>query len=96
MELKLVEISISFTINSRIFSTKYEDNYIPDMYYVSDTSYTRSDPVYAIKLGANVKSLSVGYIPLLDIGGKYSGSYYVSYFIYGQGLTSLDFRRQIV
>ena len=44
------------------------------MYYVYDTSYTRGGSVYAIKLGANVKSLSVGYIPRLDIGGIYSGA----------------------
>lgn len=27
---------INFKINTRIFSTKYNDNYIPDMYYVSN------------------------------------------------------------
>ena len=84
-----------FTINNRIFSVKYPDNYIPDMYSLNNTSYkVYSEISYGIQLGSNIKSLSIGYIPPLDMGPTSTG--YSSYFIYAQGLTSLEFRTKIV
>lgn len=88
-----------FKINIRIFSTKYEDNYIPDMYYIRSTSFAPNavgTNYYGIRLGPNVKNLSIGYIPLTNIGGIYAGEDYLSYFIYGEGLTSLEFRTNII
>lgn len=66
------------------------------MYNLKTFDYTSGDSTYLIYLGNNVKNLSVGYIPLLNSGGVYSGNYYSNYFIYGEGLTELTFRTKIL